>query len=102
MKDNCCKGAVQVDDSGCYHWCEPKGGLSERIEDWSACISDNVYIDSNFGQACNSLGELEVKSALSQDEKPPTDARSAAAPGLSASWKVGVLLGLVGLVQVIA
>ncbi|KAM0723202.1 hypothetical protein Q7P37_001402 [Cladosporium fusiforme] len=101
MSKSCCKNAVQEDDTGCFHWCTPKGKNPE-IEDWAACIADNVYTETiEFGQACNGLGDLEVKSALSQDQEPMKDAKSAA-PAISASWKVGVLLGLVGLVQVMA
>jgi hypothetical protein len=42
---------------------------------------------------------LALKSALSQNEKAPPGTTSAAAPGLSASWKVGVFVGFVALVQ---
>jgi hypothetical protein len=95
MSTGCCKGAVQTDDSGCYHWCKPD---AKDLTDWATCISDKVYTDTNFGQACNVPGGLELKSALSQNEKAPPGTTGAAV-GLSASWKVGVLVGVVAVVQ---
>jgi hypothetical protein len=98
MDAGCCKGAVQTDDSGCYHWCKPD---AKDLTDWATCIADKVYTDTNFGQACNVPGGLELKSALSQEEEAPAGTTSAAPKqvGLSASWKVGVFVGLVALVQ---
>jgi hypothetical protein len=95
MTTGCCKGAVQTDASGCYHWCKPD---AKDLTDWATCISDKVYTDTNFGQACNVPGGLELKSALSQNEKAPPGTTGGAA-GLSASWKVGVFVGVVALVQ---
>lgn len=101
LKENCCSGAVQ-EWAGCYHWCEPKD-KDWALEDWAACVSDHVYFDTDFGQSCNAMGGLETKSAHSQNQEPMADAGSSAAAvtGVSAGWKVGVLVGLVGLVQVL-
>ena len=95
MSTGCCKGAVQTDDSGCYHWCKPD---AKDLTDWATCIADKVYTDTDFGQACNVPGTLELKSALSQNEEAPAGTTNSA-PGLSASWKVGVFVGLVALAQ---
>ena len=111
MGDQCCKGEVHNDDAGCYHWCTP---YADDITDWATCISDHVYTDINhgFGQSCNAPGTLQLKNEKAEKEDADAEAeeanagsnkkRSSAAPqaGLNA-WKVGLLVGFVGLVQVI-
>jgi hypothetical protein len=95
MNSACCKGPIKTDSSGCYHWCHPD---AKDITDWATCIADNVYTDTDFGQACNSPGELALKSALDQHEKAPSGTTSGGGR-LGAGWKVGVLVGVVALVQ---
>ena len=95
MDSVCCKGPIKTDSSGCYHWCHPE---AKDITDWATCIADNVYTDTNFGQACNSPGELALKSALDQHEEAPSGTTSGGGR-LRAGWKVGVLVGVVALVQ---
>lgn len=97
MTTGCCKGAVQTDDSGCYHWCKPN---AKDVTDWATCISDKVYTFTNFGQACNAPGGLAAKSALSEGEKAPAGTSDGPRQiGINAGWKIGVLVGAVALVQ---
>jgi len=99
MDSACCKGAVQTDSSGCYHWCHPD---AKDITEWATCIADNVYIDTRFGQACNAPGELALKSALDQHEEAPEGTTSDGGRlvgGFGAGWKVGVLVGVFAFVQ---
>jgi hypothetical protein len=99
MKQHCCKGAVQESENGCYHWCEPH---ANRLEGWATCIYDNVYLDEQrFGQACNSIGLLEEKNHVANGLELRPGARPSGGVALGASWKLGVVLGIVGLVQVI-
>lgn len=99
LENECCKGKLQTDDAGCYHWCEPS---TKDYTAWATCISDNVYTNElKFGQACNMVGNLEVESAKSQDQVPRKGPVASAGVAVSASWKVGVLVGVVGLLQVL-
>ena len=95
MDSACCKGPIKTDDSGCNHWCHPE---AKDITDWATCIADNVYTDTNFGQACNAPGELALKSAMDQHEEAPSGTTSGGGR-LGAGWKVGVLVCVVALVQ---
>jgi hypothetical protein len=98
MSDACCKGSVDTDDGGCYHWCKP---LAKDLIDWATCISDKVYTDTNFGQVCNAPGAVALQSAEQESETVPAGLKSAGprSIGFKASWKMVTLLGFVGLVN---
>jgi hypothetical protein len=102
MKSSCCASgsAIHADASGCYHWCKPQ---ANDITGWADCISDHVYTETNFGQACNTPGELALKSALDQHEEAPAGTTSGGGRvGGGAGWKVGaIVFGVVALVQVL-
>lgn len=103
MEQHCCQGPVGGSDDGCYHWCTPNS--AKKIDDWADCISDYVYKDTlKFGQSCNSIGDLERKNFVGNglELRPaadPNHPNSGAA--LSASWKLGAFVGIVGLIQVL-
>jgi hypothetical protein len=99
MEDGCCKGPIQQDGSACYHWCKPK---ATDITGWATCISDKVYTDTGFGQSCNAPGGSARESAEFVGQKPPAGTSDGPKQaGIIASWKLSVLLGVVGLVQAI-
>ena len=99
MKQYCCKGVVQKSEDGCYHWCEPH---ANRLEGWATCIYDYVYVDEQrFGQSCNSIGLLEEKNHVANGLELRPGAKPSSGVTLGASWKLGVVLGIVGLVQVV-
>ena len=91
MKDNCCKGEVHEDDTGCFHWCHPKE--AEDIVDWSTCIADYVYPDTDFGQQCNKPGDLAVEWAEQRGQEPGGES-SGAVGQVGVGWKLGVFLGI--------
>jgi hypothetical protein len=96
MSDGCCKGSVNTDGGGCYHWCKPR---AKDLTDWATCISDKVYTDTNFGQACNAPGDGALQSAEQQGEAAPAGLESAGprSVGVNASWKLGAILGIIRL-----
>lgn len=98
MEQNCCKSGLKESADGCYHWCEPNA--MESVE-WSTCIANHVYTDTiNFGYSCNSIGALEEKNFLSNGlELRPGATPTSGGVVLGASWKVGVLVGGVGLLR---
>ena len=99
MKDHCCKRPVQSSDDGCYHWCEPH---AKRLEDWSTCIYDYVHVDADrFGQSCNAIGTIEEKNMLGNGLELRPGAKPSSGVAIGASWKLGVLLGVVGMVQAV-
>jgi hypothetical protein len=99
MEDGCCKGSVQQDGSACYRWCKPK---ATDITGWATCISDKVYTEARFGQSCNAPGVSARESAeFVGQEPPPGTSDGPEQAGISASWKLSVLFGFVGLVQAI-
>lgn len=98
MEKNCCRGPAQQSEDGCFHWCKPH---AKNTNGWAACVSDYVYPDLiSFGTSCNAIGELEKKNAEKNGLvlRPGPNPNSGAP--LSMSWKLGVALGIVGLVQV--
>lgn len=99
LNQHCCKGAVQKSDDGCFMWCAPKMAKST---DWAMCVSDHVYVDRiSFGTSCNNLGELEVSNAVDHHREIPVGPKPSAGNALSASWKLGVLVGALGLIQAV-
>ncbi|KAM0716210.1 hypothetical protein Q7P37_007655 [Cladosporium fusiforme] len=101
--EKCCQGSVKSSGDGCYHWCTPSD--AKKTDDWADCISDHVYTDElRFGQSCNSIGDLERKNKVSNglELRPGADPNHPnSGVALSASWKLGVFLGVVGLLQVV-
>lgn len=90
MKDNCCKGEVHEDDTGCFHWCHPE---ADSLVEWASCIADYVYPNTEFGQQCNKPGDLAVEYAEQQGEEPPGGTSGAVARA-SVGWKLGFFLGV--------
>lgn len=98
MKEHCCKGPVHESGDGCFEWCTPS--FANSRDQWATCISDHVYTDTlHFGQSCNSVGDLEMKNARNNGlvVRPGPNPNSGGA--LSASWKLGVFLGVVTVIQ---
>jgi hypothetical protein len=99
MKQHCCKGPVQESEDGCYHWCEPH---AIQLEGWANCVYDNVHVDEHrFGQSCNAIGRLEEKNHVSNGLELRPGPKPSGGVALSASWKLGVLLGVFGLIQAV-
>lgn len=99
MEENCCRGAAQRSEDECFHWCKPH---AKKLNDWAACVGDHVYPDLiSFGTSCNSIGDLERKNHEKNGLKlrPGPDPNSGVA--LSTSWKLGVVVGIVALLQAV-
>lgn len=70
--------------------------------DWAMCVSDHVYVDIfSFGQSCNSLGDLEISNAVDHHKPIPVGPKPSAGHALGANWKLGALVGALGLLQVV-
>ena len=96
MEQHCCEGVVQESGDGCYHWCRPH---AKRTDEWANCISNNVYTDTfHFGQSCNAIGDLERKNKLGNGLELRPGPNPSGSIALTANWKLGVFLGLAGLV----
>lgn len=102
MEEHCCQGAVNESGDGCFHWCTPH---ALKTDDWAGCIANHVYTDEiGFGQSCNAIGDLERKNKVSNglELRPGPDPNHPnSGVALTASWKFGVFIGIVGLLQVI-
>jgi hypothetical protein len=74
---------------------------AKSLEQWETRIPDNVHDDGlRFGQSYNAIGLLEEKNFVGNRLKLRAGPRTSSDVPVNASRKLGVVLGVVGLVQV--